>query len=177
MSSEIERLKTKVNKQVDALIRKDEEIKLLKNQIESFKTVDLKLKEEQESASKQVEVKVSSADAEPMNQELYVFFKNFCELIRKIHKNGKFIPYKNTTKYSNHFCKVERGTFESYVNEITSEPEFIEKCKNFLCIKSEGGKCVFNNDKLRIYFLNRKLVDAILYDAAAETESAEKKVV
>ena len=182
LDSEVKRLKTKVNIQVDALIQKDKEIELLKKQIESLETANLKLKEEQGSASKQVEVKIDSAAAELMNQELYNFFNKFCELVRKIHENGKFIPYKNVTKYSNNFCKVERNTFEGYVNEIAGDtaPDFIKNCMDFLCIKSEAGKCVFNNDKLRIYFLNRKLVDAILSEvaeAASDNEAPGEKVV
>ncbi len=182
LEPEVQRLKCKVNKQIDALLKKDEEIDLLKNHMKSLETENLRLKEEQRSASEQIEVKVDSAVSESMNQELYNFFSDFCELVRKIYKNGKFIPYKNVTKYSNSFCKVERNTFEAYVKEVAGDaPDFINKCADFLCIKSEAGKCVFNNDKLRIYFLNRKLVNAVLGDAAnaasGNCEQDEKKVV
>ena len=140
---ENKRLKLKINKLIDALEERDRE----KNQLE----IRLEAIEAQE--------KLEIAGAQAPNLAIARFFEDFGEIVKKIHQNGEFIPYKNATKYSGSFCKVERNVFEGYVAEIAGaeQPDFISKCCTFGCLKSEsGGKCVYNNDRIRVYYLSRQ---------------------
>lgn len=182
--SEINRLKTKINMQIDRMTELDKENSQLKDECETLKNENLKLRGELETVSKKIRIFEDSARAEAhatnVNKDILEFYTIFFEIVKKIHKKGEFIPYKNTTKYSASYCKVERSVFEGYIKDFVNEkcPEFIDMCCKFLCIKSEtDGKCVFNNDKIRVYFINRQLVNAILEIGAGVAEPDAAKVV
>lgn len=180
MDSEVNRLKAKVNMQIDALLEKDQEIENLKKQLETLKLASVSKKEEQEDVLKQSSSNIDSARTESMKPEIFNFFNKFCIVVKKLHETDKFIPYKNTTKYSNSFFKVAKSVFEAYVNEVAGEtaPDFFQMSMDFLCIKSEAGKAVYNNDRLRVYYLNKKLVLAILgVDEEASDCETGKKVI
>lgn len=157
------RLKLKINRLIDTLEEKDKKIAELEVKVNTLETECSEQIGKVEQESKKVSSEEDAAGAAAAHSEIAVFFEQFGQIVKKIHTNGQFIPYKNTTKYSQDYCKVERNTFEGYVDEIVPEAkEFLEKCKGFLCFKSENGKCVFNNDRIRVYFLNRQLINIML---------------
>lgn len=161
---EIVRLKKKVNMQVERLLELENEKKLLKNECETLKNERLELIDKLETVSKKISELENSAGAEAQYDEIIKFYTLFFEIVKKIHRNNEFIPYKNITKYSASFYKVERRVFEGYINDCVEDGQaFIERCCQLLCIKSElDGRCVYNNDKIRVYFLNRQLVNVVL---------------
>lgn len=177
---EIVRLKKKVNMQVERLLELEDEKRLLKNECETLKNERLELIDKLETVSKKISELENSAWAEAQTEhsydEIIKFYTLFFKVVEKIHKNNEFIPYKNTTKYSASFYKVERRVFEGYINDCVEDGQaFIERCCQLLCIKSElDGRCVYNNDKIRVYFLNRQLVNVVLANEEDRAVGPEK---
>lgn len=96
--------------------------------------------------------------------ELLNCINSFCEIVNKIIAEDQFIAYKNYTKNSARFCKVEKTIFEGYVDADPNinKKLFYDLCIDFALLKSdENRKCIWNDNPVRIYFINKVLVDLL----------------
>ena len=165
--SEEKKLKMKINLLIDKLEERDREKVQLENTVKTLENENLQLTQKLETVLKEDKEEESPGGSQSQIERIMKFYTTFYKIVRVIHQNGQFIAYKNETKYSCFYCKVERGCFEQEIKNAGAElGSFLELCKVLQCIKSEqGGKCVYNNDKIRVYFINRALVNMILADA------------
>lgn len=149
----IHQLKVKVNRQVDKIeelneeiIKKDEEIRYLQ--------------EVNRSLSEGAAVQNYIAD----DNEMLKVIKDISFVVTRLTKDNAFIAYKNYSKNSLRYCKVEKVIFDSYMDNYVSmeRKAFLNKCVEIGFIKSnESGKFVFNDNQMRIYFLNKAMVTLI----------------
>lgn len=102
---------------------------------------------------------------------LPTFFMDFNAIIRDLEKNGAFIPYTYVSQNAKNYLKVEKSIFDHCVSQHTNWPlkTFRYYCMQFLLIKSEGSACVFNSNKLRIYYINKAAVACVQNDAIPES--------
>lgn len=160
----IHQLKTKCNLQL-------EKLQEMNNELLREKEKNRKLEQEiAELKMKKVNDISSSQEQEKEENELAVFINSCCRIIRRIQEENMFIPYKNYTKNSARYCKVEKNLFDSYLEEDLQADKntFFDYCIDFAIIKSDDKrKYVWsdNQDKpIRIYFINKTLVKMLSGD-------------
>lgn len=99
------------------------------------------------------------------------FCKGMEAILAKLRDEGLFIEYRHASKYSTRYLKVAKETLETLITELAGmEPgDFLPHAKALNVIKSEeNGKCVYNSDSLRVYYLNKALAE--LFGGRAEPE-------
>lgn len=153
MEKVILQLKVKANRQLDKidelkkeLDKKDDKIRSLEDQIS--KLAD------------------RSLDVVPMleENELIELMKELSFVINKVVKDNAFIPYKNYTKNSLRYCKVEKTIFDNYMDKYVSMDRklFLQRCVDIGFIKvNDDGKFVFNDNQIRIYFFSKAMIKLI----------------
>lgn len=129
-------------------------------------------KEECQSGKKESRDTRIAASQEPETQTaLFQFLSSLCSVIRQIQKDEAFIRYSNQSKNSILYHKIEKETFERYIEEFSAldKKDFIAACVDLQYLKSEKNrKCVYNSDALRVYFVSKAIVKLILTEPAAE---------
>jgi hypothetical protein len=153
-------LTSKHNQLVDFCKKLINESAKLEKSINSLKQENQNLKQELEDLqnlrAQQPEVSFS--------EELVMFFNIFCLVIKNLEKRSAFIPYTYKSKFAKDYLKVEKKVFNSCVSELTDFPiqNFRRYCAQFMLLKSEGSNCIFNSDRLQIYYVNKNIAAFIL---------------
>ncbi|SFS07971.1 hypothetical protein [Anaeromicropila populeti] len=166
-------LKKKINLLIDKVMEHE-------NTISELKSINNSLLEEKKTLEKKIQNCVPNQEKEnekfyvnSTENEVYLFIQEFNKIIKKAVQDNAFIPYSYDTKNSHYFYKIEKDVFDQYVQELSvlGEQNFMNYCIGFLFIKSErNGRCTYNNNKIRVYFLNKKLIDVIAPELPAQEE-------
>lgn len=107
---------------------------------------------------------ITEQEALEEKSEVMIFFQNFLRLIQKLKENDVFIPYKNQSKNSSQYYKIEKEVFDQYIQEFSDldRKQFIQFCSRLSFFKKEsGGNYIFNNNTQRVYFLSKCMVDVL----------------
>lgn len=158
LEQENQNLKVKCNKLIDLLEVKEKEKEELEKMINLLHEELEKNKSRKGSEGQISEIKTAYSN------ELFLFMESFKNVIKSIIEDQAFIKYSNSSKNSSFYCKIEKDTFDSYIKNISDIEikKFIEISIGFLFLKSEkNNKCVYPSDKLRVYFVNKAVVNVI----------------
>ncbi len=153
---EIQLLKLKCNKLLDMIEEKNTEIIKKDNEILNLKKRISNLEEKNESDTVSIDDKKESPD------ELILIARAIKKVIKAAVTEDAFIKYTRASKYSEQYCKIEKNTFEKIISSAIEMDvkTFIEYCAKFKFLKARHKlNCVFNSDDLRIYYVNRVLVE------------------
>lgn len=155
-------LKQKCNALIERVEISDRQIKDLIHTKNQMETIILNLNTKLTAQEKQLEM-----IPEYISSSLLQFLSAFYKIIKNVQDDNAFIPYLYKSKFAENYIKIEKNIFESYISKHTSIPlkNFKEYCRKMLFIKSNGSKCVFNDDKLQIYFINKTIVTFITADS------------
>jgi hypothetical protein len=111
---------------------------------------------------------VNNFDSFDMENEFVVYMNFLFRILKKIIENNEFIAYKNYTKNSARYCKVEKNIFESYLDEDPNidKKTFFNFCVDFALLKAdENRKCIWNDNQdsqsVRIYFISKALINIL----------------
>ena len=99
---------------------------------------------------------------------LIICLDSFFRTLQKVVDNNEFIAYKNYTKNSVRYCKVEKTIFDNYldadpdININVDKKTFFNICVDFELLKAdECRKYIWNDNQVRIYFINKTLVNIL----------------
>lgn len=152
------KLKKKINLQIDKLQEFEKNLKKKEEELAHTKQEVIRLQELlNETEQRGAAVKVIRGN----NSTILNFTETFCNIISKIIANNEIIPFKNYTKNSARYCKVDRTIFDQYMEQEPGleKKAFINFCVDFGYFKTdEGRKYVFNDNQIRIYFINKSLI-------------------
>jgi len=155
-------LKTKYNQLIELYKNKEKEL-------DDLRKLNMKLEEELELLKIELEgckEQLSEASNISFSNDLHKFFYDFSAVIKNLAQKDAFIPYAYSSKYSKDYCKVEKTEFESCVADFSDIPlkMFRQYCIQLMLTKSEDGNCVFNSNKIQLYYINKYAVAGILGD-------------
>lgn len=159
--NEINTLRKKCNLQVEKILSLESEKKELENSNVELRKENKELKDKLEHLK---DCENFERDSLEEKSELMEFFKNCLVLMENLKEDAVFIPYKNQSKNSSQYYKIEKETFERYIRELPGVDfkKFVKQCVQLSFFKREaGGNYIFKNSKQRVYFLSKGLVDAV----------------
>lgn len=156
---EIIRLKKKCNALIQKINAQDQEKKELEQQLhQAYERIELLLRENatfQKNNQKIIE-----------ENDITNFINSFSQIIRKAYADNSFIPYKNYSKNSSKYLKIEKDIFDEYIKQLdgTDIQFFFECCVDLNFLKAdENRKYIFSDTKdkknIRIYFVNKALAE------------------
>lgn len=106
---------------------------------------------------------VTSAD-----NVLFICINTFFNILKKITENNDFIVYKNFTKNSARYNKVEKSIFDNYLDEdpaidnLFDKKTFFNICVDFAFLKADDNrKYIWNDNQVRIYFVSKTLINVL----------------
>lgn len=168
----IKNLKIKCNLQLDKI----EELQVnLNKKIQEAEILRQQLKKEQEQKYL-LDEQLSKTIQDDNNFQSYDIkndamnsLNSFCRILKKIMDRNEFITYKNESKNSRRYCKVEKSVFDAYLDQepsITEKSIFFNLCIDLSLLKSdETRKYIFNdtkdNQQLRIYFISKYIINVL----------------
>lgn len=151
LDKEIVVLKKKCNAQLDKIIELEAAVKERESQISQM-------------AEEITVLKDNKSILEPShNDKVFNFIEAFKKVIEHAQMEHAFITYSNRSKYSECYLKIEKEKFENYVNDFTDMEikTFLDYAACFSFLKSEGKKCVYTSDKIRIYYISRAVLETL----------------
>lgn len=160
---EVIKLKRKINMQVDKIIELTEALKL-----ERIKNNNL------EDHNKKFYLPAEEHEPQLMGSDNYMkvlrCLSSFFSILKKIIEKEEFITYKNYSKNSALYCKVEKTLFDNYLDQYPDIEKklFFNFCVDFSLMKSEERKYIWNDGTIRIYFINKNLVNIVKGEYNAE---------
>jgi len=142
---------------------------LKEKELEDLREIKMKLEEEHELMKIELEGykhQLSKLSDISFSDDIHKFFHDFSAIIKSLDQKNAFIPYTYSSKYSKDYCKVDKTEFEKCLAEISDIPlkMFRQYCSQFMLVKSEDGNCVFNSNKIQLYYINKYAVAGILGD-------------
>lgn len=154
-AKEITKLKIKCNMQLERI---NELNNIVKDRDDSINLLNTQLKAQE-----------IFNEIEPGDQiaEAFQCLNYFIKILKKIIVNDQFIAYKNYTKNSARFCKVEKTIFDDYLDSYNIDKKiFWNYCIDFALVKAEENrKYIWNdtqdNQAIRIYFISKYLINII----------------
>lgn len=169
MSTETQKLKTKINKLIDEVNQLDEDILKKKELLKALK---------EEIKMLQIRENVSGAEAFDLKDqdknEMMEFMSDFCLIAKIIFEKKDYIPYSYTTQNSEYFYKIEKSVLDDYIDNYakTDIKTFLNYCILLALIKSEPNKkCTYSSGKVTVYYVSR-----VFMEAAAGKELLEGEV-
>ncbi len=164
LENNVKTLKKKVNMQLDRILEVEKLLKEKEDELIQTRKDITELKENLKGEN----TEHRGASVVWGNDSLILNFTgSFCNIISKLIKNNEFIPYKNYTKNSARYSKVEKAIFDQYMEEEPGidKKTFINWCVELGYFKSdESKKYVFNDNQVRIYFINKFFITILKGD-------------
>lgn len=111
-------------------------------------------------------IKTLEQELERFNSDFFIFLDGLGQILKEIQKNNEIIPYKNYSKNSNKYYKVEKIIFEDYIENAGFDKKiFIDMCISFSFIKSDEKRYIWSDiqgdQTIRVYMINKLLFKLI----------------
>lgn len=164
--TEIKRLKTKCNLQLEEILNLKKTVKDQEGEIKNLK------KSYSGNKGKPAEKIINEKDDNlSVKNQVEEYAKILIRIIDRLHDGKLFINYKNACKNSKEFYRLKSEDFQAVAEEFIKESEmkrFYKFCAGLGVVKSSSGSCIFNDviqgKAIKVVYIRKEAFEVIQDD-------------